>query len=102
MFDHTLLNLRITRSDIRPHIKWAVNHVITHGHFNLLQGLCGYVFVNILTLSTLRGHNKVKESNAAIIVLIAENHKTSVIIHIYWSALLYSIEPFKENFVLLW
>ena len=32
------LNLQITRSDIRPHIKWAVSLVIAYGHFNLPQG----------------------------------------------------------------
>ena len=38
MYDHTFLNLQITRSDIRPHIKWAVSLVIAYGHFNLPQG----------------------------------------------------------------
>ena len=42
------LNLQITRSDIRPHIKWGVNLVIAYGQFNRL---CAYVWVNILTLS---------------------------------------------------
>ena len=48
-----LLNfhLPITRSDIRPHIKWAVSLVIAYGHFNLSPG---FVWVNILTLSPLR------------------------------------------------
>ena len=32
------LNLQVTRSDVRPHIKWAVNLVIAYGHFNLPQG----------------------------------------------------------------
>ena len=51
------LNLQITGSDIRPHIKWAVILVIAYDHFNLpiIGGLCGYVGVNILTLSPLRG-----------------------------------------------
>ena len=31
------LNLKITRSDIRPHIKWGVSLVIAYGHFNLCQ-----------------------------------------------------------------
>ena len=38
MYDHTFLNLQITRSDIRLHIKWAVSLVIAYGHFNLPQG----------------------------------------------------------------
>ena len=33
------LNLQIVRSDIRPHIKWAVSLVIAYGHFNLPRGI---------------------------------------------------------------
>ena len=32
------LNLQITISDIRPHIKWAVSLVTAYGHFHLPQG----------------------------------------------------------------
>ena len=32
------LKLQITRSDIRPHIKWAVSLVIAYGQFNFPQG----------------------------------------------------------------
>ena len=39
MYDHNFLNLQITRSDIRPRIKWAVSLVIAYGHFNLPQGI---------------------------------------------------------------
>ena len=36
--------LKITKSDIRLHTKWAVNMVIAEGHFLIfLGGLCGYV-----------------------------------------------------------
>ena len=45
------LNLQITRSDIRPHIKWAVSLVIAYGHFNLPHG---FMWVYILTLSAPR------------------------------------------------
>ena len=38
MQDHDFLNLQVTRSDMRPHIKWAVSLVIAYGHFNLPQG----------------------------------------------------------------
>ena len=38
MFDHTFPKLQITRSDIRPHIKWTVCLVIAYGHLNLPQG----------------------------------------------------------------
>ena len=48
MYDHAFLNLKITRWDIWPHIKWAVSLVTTYGQLNLPQGLCGYVWVNIL------------------------------------------------------
>ena len=34
MYDHTFLNLQITRSDIRPHIMWAVSLMIVYDHFN--------------------------------------------------------------------
>ena len=38
IYDHTLfVNLQITRSDIRPQVKWAVNLVIAEGHFKLPQ-----------------------------------------------------------------
>ena len=50
-----LLNIKqvqISRSDIRPHIKWAVSLVILHMVTSIfLRALCGYVWVNILTLS---------------------------------------------------
>ena len=32
-------NLQITRSDIRPHIKWVVHLVTAYGHFNLPWGI---------------------------------------------------------------
>ena len=38
MYDHTFLNLQVTRSDIRPHTKWAVSLVIAYGHFSLPRG----------------------------------------------------------------
>ena len=48
------LNLQITTSDVRPHIKWAVSLMIAYGNINLPQGFEWYVWVNILTLSPLR------------------------------------------------
>ena len=48
--------VQISRSDIRPHIKWAVSLVILHMVTSVfLRGLCGYIWVNILTLSPQRG-----------------------------------------------
>ena len=38
MYDHTFLNLQITRSGNRLHIKWVVSLVIAYGHFNLPEG----------------------------------------------------------------
>ena len=49
MYDHTFS--KPANHQIRPHIKWAVSLVIAYGHFTIPQGLCGYVWVNILTLS---------------------------------------------------
>ena len=38
------LKLQITKSDIRPHMKWAVSQVITYGQFNFSQGfMCVYM-----------------------------------------------------------
>ena len=52
------LNLQITRPDIKhaSHIKWVVSLVIAYDHYNHPLGLFRYVWVNILTLSVLRGH----------------------------------------------
>ena len=48
--------VQISRSDIRPHIKWAASLVILHMVTSIfLQGLCGYIWVNILTLPPRRG-----------------------------------------------
>ena len=57
MYDHTFYNqVQISRSDIRPHIKWAVSLVILHMITSIfLQALCGYIWVNILTLSPRGG-----------------------------------------------
>ena len=53
MYDHTFYKqVQISRSDIRPHIKWAVSLVILHMVTSIfLRALCGYIWVNILTLS---------------------------------------------------
>ena len=48
--------VQISRSDIRPHIKWAVSLVILHMITSIfLPALCGYIWVNILTLSPRGG-----------------------------------------------
>ena len=51
------LNLKIIRPDIRPHIKWAVSLVIAYVPVTLIlpRDLRGYVWVNILTLSSRGG-----------------------------------------------
>ena len=57
MYDHIFYEqVQISRSDIRLHIKWAVSLVILHMVTSIfLQGLCGYIWANILTLSPRRG-----------------------------------------------
>ena len=59
MYDHIFYKqVQISRSDIRPHIKWAVSLVILHMVTSIfLQALCGYIWVNILTLSPRRGRS---------------------------------------------
>ena len=43
MYDHTFFfNLKIARSYISPHIKWAVSLVFAYGHFNVPLG-CEWV-----------------------------------------------------------
>ena len=58
MYDHTFYKqVQISRSDIRPHIKWAVSLVILHMVTSIfLWALCGYIWVNILTLSPRGGY----------------------------------------------
>ena len=53
MYDHTFYEqVLISRSDIKPHIKWAVSLVILHMITSIfLRAVCGYIWVNILTLS---------------------------------------------------
>ena len=49
---YSFVYLQITKSDIRPHVKWAVRLVIAYGRFkSSSKGLCGYLWVNRLTLS---------------------------------------------------
>ena len=45
------LKLQITRSEIRPHIKWAVSLVTAYGHFNFPQD-----FVSIYRIIYSRYH----------------------------------------------
>ena len=57
MYDHTFhKHVLISRSDNRPHIKWAVSLVILHMITSIfLRALCGYIWVDILTFITQRG-----------------------------------------------
>ena len=61
MYDHTFRKqVQISRSDIRPHTRWAVSLVILHMVSSIfLRGLCGYIWANILTLSPQRGDQAV-------------------------------------------
>ena len=39
MYDHTCFqNLQIAKSNISPHIRWAVSLVFAYGHFNVPLG----------------------------------------------------------------
>ena len=51
---YTFLRLQIIRLDIRKYVKQAVSLVIADGHLVFLRGLCGHVWVNILTLPPWR------------------------------------------------
>ena len=64
MYDHTFYKqVQISRSDIRPHIKWDVSLVILHMITSIfLWALFGYIWVNILTLSLRGGHCSVWET----------------------------------------
>ena len=53
IYEHSFLCSQITQTGIRSQIKRAVNLVIAYGHLIFLGGLCGYVWVNILTLPSL-------------------------------------------------
>ena len=55
MYDHTFYKqVQISRSDIRPHIKWAVSLVILHMITSIfLRALCGYIWVNIMRNSSV-------------------------------------------------
>ena len=44
------LCLQINRSDIRPQVKWSV-WWLKDGHLIFFRGLCGYAWIDILTLS---------------------------------------------------
>ena len=67
MYDHTFhKQVQIRRSDMRPHIKWAVSLVILHMITSIfLRALCGYIWVNILTLSP-RGDGWISESYCSL------------------------------------
>ena len=51
---YSFLWLQVTRSDIRPHVKWTVRLLTADSPLISLRGLCGYLWVNRLTLSPLR------------------------------------------------
>ena len=71
MYDHTFYKqVQNSRSDIRPHIKWAVSQVILHLVTSIfLRALCGYIWVNILTLSP-RG-----DSEKGLLIYILISHQ---------------------------
>ena len=85
--------VQISRSDIRPHIKWAVSLVILHMVTSIfLQSLCGYIWVNILTLSPQRGTNSHGRGN-----IIKSNRKERGQRSFNWSWILALICLFSTN-----
>ena len=48
IFFESSLYLLIIRSDLRPHVMWAVSLVITYGRFIFVRGLYGNIWINIL------------------------------------------------------
>ena len=53
-----LLNLQITRSDVRPHIKQAISLVNAYGHFNFPQRFVWVVICeNQVQTEVLLAHN---------------------------------------------
>ena len=66
--------VQISKSDIRPHIKWAVSLVTLHMVASIFfQGLCGYTWVNILTLSPQgeQGKDDVPEQRRVVQTFLA-------------------------------
>ena len=49
MYDHICSKIPNHKSDIRPHINWAVSLVIAYGHFNLPLGFV-WVFIRVVKL----------------------------------------------------
>ena len=50
----SFLSMQITRSDLRPKVKYVVSLVIADGQFIFLMCLCEYIWVNIFNLSPSR------------------------------------------------
>ena len=75
MYDHTFhKQAQISRSDIRPNIKWAVSLVILHMITSIfLLALCGYIWVNILTLSPRGDRRKTIDSLISFVQCILYN-----------------------------
>ena len=81
------LSLQITRSDIRPHIKWAVSLVMYMVTLIFLGVLCGYLRVSILTSSTLMGE------------MLVFNTQTNVchMVHLWRKICRYCVLKFTTN-----
>ena len=62
MYDHTFLNLQITRSDIRPHIKWVVSLVTVYMVTLIFLGVCvgmyGLTYFNHINHPTFERGNQ--------------------------------------------
>ena len=72
MYDHIFYKqVQISRSDIRPHIKWGVVLVILHMVTSIsLQGLCGYIYGLTYSLYHPRGANVILKIHRVYIIVI--------------------------------
>ena len=60
--------LQIARSDIRPHINWAVTLVFACGHFNIPLG-CEWVYIYPLTINILTYDSGTRASNSPCLMV---------------------------------
>ena len=66
-----VLCLQIMKSNIRPQAKWVISLVIVDIHFDLaLRGLCEYMWINMLTLSSPRVELLVNQTRNAYILYL--------------------------------
>ena len=81
------LNLQITRSNIRPHTRWAVSLVIVHDHMAtliFLRVLCGCIWVNTTHFITTEGvHKSIQQHKMHMVPLLHTLILVQIAIHIH-------------------